>query len=261
MTELGKQPIEQVTRIDLGPERFYHWHDFLRKLWIQETGQDEAINNAYAKRHSSSLGSHFPFWAHYPMLGLMLELGVSLKPMNESIYPYFESLSNLPWSALKEEKDIEEINKLPELKPFEGLRILCVGGAEGRVAVHLGATAINIDPAIHAVPSKFIDRGKLTEMATPFDQDSFAQLFQKDQFDIIMSLRLFSAGSTFAETPEEYKEMMQLMSQLIRPGGYMLHHGDLVEDTLSQLENKFNVYYLDQDTGWQAGNWVMQKQA
>ncbi len=137
-------------------------------------------------------------------------------------------------------------------KVFHNLRVLCLGGLEGRVLAALGAQVVNVDPLIAKLPESKLP-SNLIEIPRrfPIKDDVWADVL-KGGFDLTFSFWLFDRGSgldsrerpmSYQIKPEEldvYKSVFIEALRVTKPGGLSVHSGNMMHLILNARDNNLN---------------------
>lgn len=217
---------------------------FLGERWKMEFGTGEEIITE--KRLSVEPDQKFQNFAHnWAVLGLTVEKGGEwLKKNHPGIYKEFKgkffSEDEKGTVRLNKEACLADFNLGLEKKIFQGLKVLCIGGIEGRFLADLGAEVVNIDPLVDKAPLA-IKREKLTEIPTFFSSKVAQELVAGNgPFDISLSCWFFDRGSGLDpffrifgiplsdEEIEIYKKVLERILSVTKEQGFSIHNGDMV---------------------------------
>lgn len=153
--------------------------------------------------------------------------------------------------TLNPSSTVDEFVKAQQRKILSPLRILCIGGPEGRVFADFGADVVNVDPYIAKAPAT-IQRPTLTELPDDFNRYTAKTITCNGVrlFDIALSCRVFDRGSgldplfrwigsavSYSET-KIYKNMIMIILSCLKDGGVFIADGDMLHFALANAESK-----------------------
>jgi hypothetical protein len=134
---------------------------------------------------------------------------------------------------------VQDFEEIMEQKPFQGIKVMCVGGLEGRVLAHLGAEVVNVYPPLNQFPDLKVEN--LTEYSDHLDSEHPAL---EEEYDVIFSCHLmdsFSGLSFNGQNQLRHEELATVFLQKLwdrtKEGGINVHNGDLMEAAVKGLEN------------------------